>query len=172
MESKHQDEVPEPSVGDVMRRDVISIHPDAPVSELVRLLVQHRITGVPVLDDGGALVGVVSLADVVRHQHQSNRGATDAYYHDFLMMEGLMKEYQPALPDMRVAAIMSRDVITAAPEESITAVAERLVQYKIHRLIIARDGVMVGLVSTIDLLTAFARHRRAVTAARPHLQRA
>ena len=77
-----------------------------------------------------------------------------------------------AVVSHRAAACLWRLDGVAPVGVEITAVAERMVQHRIHRLIIARDGVMVGLVSTIDLLKAFAQHRRAVTAPRASLQRA
>ncbi|MGH7693038.1 MAG: CBS domain-containing protein [Candidatus Dormibacteria bacterium] len=119
----------EATVASVMTRAVITIGPEATVTEAAEMLHQHHITGMPVLDDHHHVVGVVSEMDVVLKQ-----GAT-------------------------VAEIMSPDPKTIEEEVRLSQAAEILMAQRIRRLPVVRHGKLVGLVSRTDLVIFFARHQ-------------
>ncbi len=117
---------PTASVRDVMTRDVVTVRADTPVQEAMELLVKHRITGLPVLDEAGRLTGVVSESDFI-----SKRGE-------------------------RVADIMSPSVVTVDPYRRLAEVGEILLRHGIRRLPVVEAGRLVGLVSRRDLLSFLA----------------
>jgi predicted transcriptional regulator len=119
----------EATVAAVMTRAVITIAPEASVTEAAQMLHQNHITGMPVLDDHHRVVGVVSEIDVV-----AKRGQT-------------------------VADIMSADPRTIGEEVPLSEAADVLMAQRIRRLPVVRHGKLVGLISRTDLVTFFARHQ-------------
>jgi CBS domain-containing protein len=117
------------TVAAVMTRAVITIGPEAKVTEVAEMLSQHHITGMPVLDDHHRVVGVVSEMDVVLK------------------------------PGTIVADIMSPEPRTIEEEVPLSEVAEILMAQRIRRLPVVRHGKLVGLISRTDLVTFFARHQ-------------
>ncbi len=114
-------------VADVMTRDVISIREDAPVRESAQLLNRHRISGLPVCDGDGHMVGVVSEFDLI------------------------------AKPDARDAAdAMTRNVISVMEDTPLDDVRFLLVQRKIKRVPVLRGQKLVGIVSRADLVREIA----------------
>ncbi|HUY09053.1 MAG TPA: CBS domain-containing protein [Candidatus Dormibacteraeota bacterium] len=119
----------EATVAAVMTRAVITIGPEAKVTEVAEMLGQHHITGMPVMDDHHRVVGVVSEMDVVLK------------------------------PGTTVADIMSREPRTIEEEVPLSKAAEMLMAQRIRRLPVVRHGKLVGLISRTDLVTFFARHQ-------------
>lgn len=119
----------EATVAAVMTRAVITIGPDATVTEAADLLHRHHITGMPVLDDHLRVVGVVSEMDVVLK------------------------------PGTTVAEIMSAEPRTIEEEVPLSQAADILMAQRIRRLPVVRHGKLVGLISRTDLVTFFARHQ-------------
>lgn len=111
---------------DIMSRRVITIHPSATIQEAARLLSDYNISGVPVLDAGGVMVGLLSEADLI-----SKSGGT-------------------------VADIMSRRVISAGEETPVDEVAQVLTSHHFKRVPIVREGRVVGVVSRADIVRMMA----------------
>jgi CBS domain-containing protein len=111
---------------DVMTEALIWTNPETSVKELSRLLTFHNISGLPVLDEAGQMVGIVSEADVI-----GKRGKT-------------------------VGEIMTRDVITVQDTASLESVAQLMAQHRIKRVVVLRGEDVVGLVSRADIVKALA----------------
>lgn len=111
---------------DIMTGNVISVRPDTPVDRIARLLTEHQITGMPVVDNEGRVIGIVSEYDVI-----SKRGRT-------------------------AADIMSRDVISVSEDTSAESVAQLLSERRVRRVPVLRDGRLVGIISRADLVRLFA----------------
>ena len=124
------------TVQDVMTRDVVIARTTTPYKELVRLLAEYRIAALPVVDDAGHPVGIVSETDLTAQQ--------GAELH----------------PDTHVtaASVMTAPAITAHPEMPITEAARLMRDRKVKRLPVAdAAGTMVGIVARVDLLKVFLR---------------
>lgn len=120
------------NIRQIMTRDIVTIRSDAPIREAVALMLEHGISGLPVVDDEGHLCGVVS---------------------EFSL---LAMVYDPGIADQPVRGYMTRDVITVDADEDVIAVADRLLMHRIRRVPVVSQGELVGLVSRRDLL----RHAR------------
>ena len=116
---------------DVMTAPVVTARPDASVKEVAALLVDHGISGVPIVADGGELVGLVSEADLM----PLGSGTVPA----------------------TVAEVMARDVITATEDADVGALARLLLRENVKRVPILRGGRLAGIVSRRDLLRILAR---------------
>ncbi len=114
------------TAGEIMTRDVLTAGPDVPTEEFARLLAFHNVSGMPVLDAAGALLGIVSEADVI-----GKPGAT-------------------------VGEIMTAEVIVVAPTTPIERIAALLAEKKINGVPVIADGVLVGMVSRADIVRALA----------------
>jgi CBS domain-containing protein len=140
----------------VMTRDVISVTLDTPVRKIASLLVKHRIGAVPVIDDGGAPIGIVSGSDLIR----PDRAAREAWRRTWLE---ILAEGEPFAPEFlawfgsqnhNARAVMSAPVITVNEETSLPEIAEILTTRRIKRVPVVTDGRIVGIISCADLVRA------------------
>jgi CBS domain-containing protein len=147
--------VPPAKAADLMVEDVLTVRPATSVAELARLLVENRISAVPVLDDSGALVGIVSEGDLLR------RGETGTERHRSWWLELLVGnatlagEYVKAR-GRTVADVMTREVVTADEATPLARLAELMETHHVKRLPILRGKRLVGIVSRADLVAALA----------------
>jgi CBS domain-containing protein len=142
---------------DIMKREVISVREDLSIADLVELLYDHRIGGVPVVDGAGALVGVVSATDVLLGDMVLGQApAMETDYHTSPPMTPENWEVMRIEPedDRRVRDLMSTGVITAQPETPIEELARIMHTHRIHRLIVIDGGRLAGIVTTMDILRA------------------
>ena len=148
---------------DVMTTTVLTAKASWSISRLAEFLVEHDISGAPVLDDAGALVGVVSVTDIVRHASLPEREAPSrhrphVYYMsstgDRLSSEDLSAFDVREVDDVPVSDIMTQTVFEVGADTPVSKVADILITGRIHRLLVTEGGRIVGLVTALDLLTA------------------
>ena len=115
---------------DIMTRKVYTIRPEASAQEAAQLLDQHRISGLPVVDEGNDIIGIVTEADIISKVDR----------------EGL-----------RVSEIMSNKIISVNEETPVSEIALLLTERKIKRVPVVQDGKLVGIVSRADIVHAVAQ---------------
>ena len=143
---------------DLMTAPVISVQETTRVKELVGLLNEKSISGVPVVDEEGVLVGVISITDLL----SANIGDDEfgqADFHTSPSMDGLAELNDLLSPSQEIEGhpvreLMSRKSITAKESSPIGSISKTLVTHRIHRLVIVREGRPVGIVSVGDILRA------------------
>jgi CBS-domain-containing membrane protein len=140
---------------DVMTSPVITVKPTTSVKEVARLFLERRISAVPVVDNQGKVIGMVSEGDLVHRAEISTERRRPWWLVLMAGDPGLAAEYIKAHAK-RVSDIMSRNVITAAPDTPLNEIAETLEKYGIKRLPIVHDGQLVGIVSRANLVQAIA----------------
>jgi CBS domain-containing protein len=139
-----------------MTLGVYTVKPTTSVRDVARLFLERRISAVPVVDDQGRIVGIVSEGDLVHRTEISTERRHPWWL--ILMAEDQVldaEEYIKAHAK-QVADIMTRNVITAEPDTPLQEIAEILEKYTIKRLPIVRDGRLVGIVSRANLVQAIA----------------
>ena len=140
-------------VQDIMTRDVITVVPETPVHDAARLMVDHGVSGLPVVDEHSRVVGVVSEGDlIVRQKPREKMPWWRSFFAD---PEALARQYQKAAGTI-VAEVMTRPVISAPSSLPIESAALILDRYRIRRVPIVDDGRLVGIVSRGDLIKAIA----------------
>jgi CBS domain-containing protein len=148
------------NVEDVMTRTVVSVDPLTPLAEIAALLSEHRISGVLVRDDAGALLGVVSEADILLQEGGPSERAG--------LFEWLFDEWSPTdlakLNATTAAEAMTSPVRRIAPDRPVAEAARRMLDGNVRRLAVVDGGRLVGIVSRADLVRAFARERLKVGA--------
>jgi CBS domain-containing protein len=139
---------------DVMTRAVVSVHPDTPVPEIARLLLDKGISAVPVIDNDGAPIGMVSEGDLIRPDQVAREARRKWWLEILAEGEQLSPEFLAWLHSQKGAArsIMSTPVITVSEGTEVDEIARLLVAQRIKRVPVVRDGRIVGIVAREDLL--------------------
>jgi CBS domain-containing protein len=141
---------------DVMTFGAASIRPDASIEEAARLMVEQRVSGVPVVSSRGELLGVVTEGDLLRRR--SGDTAQDRPRWLELMLGSEKTDGGPRLARLAtVADVMSRPAVTVREDTTVQEVADILQQHGIKRVPVVKDGKVVGIVSRADLLRGVAR---------------
>lgn len=141
------------NVKEIMTRDVITVSPTASIRQAAQLMADHGVSGLPVVDDEGNVVGILSEGDLIVRQKPRERAPWWRLF--FAEGERLARDYQKAVGTI-VAEVMTRAVISVSPESPIESVAAILDQHRIRRLPVVADGQLLGIVSRGDLVKALA----------------
>jgi len=160
---------------EIMQKEIVAVRPDTEVSELLRVLDRARISGAPVLEEDGTVVGVVSTTDVVRlaaramEEAGGDTGQDPAFTppeesdeeSGFFLATGqavvLSGGSMPSLPagvfdGYTVEDIMTEAAFTVSPSATAREVADFLLRGRIHRALVVEKGILRGLITTFDLL--------------------
>lgn len=146
--------LPDVRISEVMRSEVATVHPDDPVTQVVELLLDKDFTAVPVVDDQGKVVGMVSDSDLLTRGGMnvtiSLKKATDLDY---------VRELHQSLgsPNHKVSEVMTRDVVTVTPDVILGRAARLMVEKHVKRLpVVDSDGKLVGILGRLDVLNTIA----------------
>ena len=139
---------------DVMTKAVVSVHPDTPVREIARLLLDNGISAVPVVDNNAILIGIVSEGDLIRRDQPAREARREWWLEILAEGEQLSPEFLAWLNSQKrpARAIMSAPVITVSEDTEVGEIARLLVAHQIKRVPVVRDGRLVGIVAREDLL--------------------
>ena len=140
-------------VFDVMTKNVIAVSADTTVQEIARLLKEHRIGGVPVIDGEGEVIGMVSEGDLFLKEKRFPYGATGApaLFDQYVEPENIAEIYQAARR-LTAADVMTKAVVTVDPQDQVGQVAETMMRDNIRRVPVAHDGKLVGIISRTDII--------------------
>jgi CBS domain-containing protein len=130
-------------VADLMQTQLKVVRTDDTISDALALLADSHVSGVPVVDESGHLVGVLSSSDI---------------------LEALAEHTDPAAREAVFDETLVRDLMTPrpqsiSPDATLRDAAQRLLYLEVHRLFVERDGKLMGVVSTSDLVRAMAEQR-------------
>lgn len=135
-------------VKDIMSTNIKTANPDTPVKEIAKVMCFNKISGMPVVDDEGKIVGIVSEKDVLHSMFPDIAELSEqGGYLDFEEMEGA---YENTLSN-KVETIMTTAVATVAPDIPILKAASLMWLRKIRRIPVAENGVLVGIISIGDV---------------------
>ena len=147
---------------DLMQANVAKLDVDTPVDEAISLLEADRISGAPVVDAAGRVVGVFSLTDVARAKDAEERTTGSSRHEYYLPHEGIdeeadefsMKEdYSPdVLPSGTVVEWMSENIVSVAPGDSARVVCKRMSDHGVHRVLVVEGDRLAGILSSFDVV--------------------
>lgn len=149
---------------DVMVRDVVTVSPEADVASAIDLLIEHDISALPVVDDDGNLIGVISEAGLVRRSEIGTDKHRPWWLEAMTPASTLATEFAKS-HGLRVGEVMSPHVVSASEETPLSEIANLLERNRIKRVPIVRDGKVVGIVSRSNLIQALASSIQAKPAA-------
>lgn len=144
---------------DIMVTEVVTVKKDDTVEDVIKLLIQHNISGLPVVDEEGRVTGIVTEGDLI---YRSKKLHIPAYFtildgYIFLESTKSLEEEMKKIAAYRVEDMMTQEVITVGEEESVEEIATTMIRKKINRLPVVRDGKLVGIVSRRDIIKAYVR---------------
>lgn len=128
--------IPQILVKDHMTTKLVTFHPDDTVGKVMEVLTKSKISGAPVLDSSGALVGIISEVDCLKEIIKGKYTNTPKF-------PGKVSEY------------MSTNVLVLSPDLSIFDAASKFLEHKIRRFPVMKDGRLVGQISLSDIVRAF-----------------
>ena len=119
---------------DLARTEVVSVTPETPVSEVEQIVSERRIGGVPVMDESGELMGIISASDLVRlhAKGKSDIGSLSAW------------------------EVMTPDVLWVAADTPLHEVASRMVEAHVHRILVYDGDKLIGLITSYDMMKVVA----------------
>ncbi len=144
-------------VKEIMSTDVITVSTEEAVEQCARLLQEHNISGLPVLDAAGKVAGMVTEGDLIR---RASRVKAPGYLEILggLIYLGSPKKFVDELQramSLEAGQLMTKDVISVMPDDSVEQAATLMVEKKISRLpVIDKEGKLVGIVSRRDIMAS------------------
>ncbi len=142
-------------VRDIMSPRVISIAPDASILEAIRLMLQNHISGLPVIDRSGQLVGVVTEGDFLRRSETGTERKRPRWL-EFLLGPSRLADEYVRTHSRKVEDVMSREPITIAEDAALDEAVQAMERRRVKRLPVVRNSQVVGIVSRANLLHALA----------------
>ncbi|TDA65850.1 MAG: CBS domain-containing protein [Clostridia bacterium] len=143
---------------DIMVREVIKVGEDATVGEVIHLLAENKIGGLPVVNDRNEVLGIITDGDLMKHIRTHRPMVVDVLtdifvFADMTQLEDKARE----LIDVPVRNIMTRRVATAGEDTELGMVAALMSDRKIKKVPVVRDNVLVGLISRGDIVRALSQ---------------
>ncbi len=151
-------------VRDVMTRNVISVKTEESILTAVRLMLQNRISGLPVVDASGALVGIVTEGDFLRRGEIGTTRQRPKWL-EFLLGPGRLADEYVRTSGRKVAEVMTPNPSTVTEDDSLDTVVKLMERRRIKRLPVTRNGQLIGIVSRANLMHALASLAREAPAA-------
>jgi len=140
-------------VKEVMTQPVVVVSPQASIFEAVKLMLQHKISGLVVIDDSGRVAGIITEADLLRRRETGTRYRRPRWI-EFIVGPGKLAEEYVHVSGRRVDEVMTREVRTIhedAPLEDVVGIMER---HRVRRVPVVRGDAVVGIVTRADLVHA------------------
>src|SRR5215472_13752857 len=143
------------NAADIMTRTVLSAGPETPVAEAIGLMLHNSVSGLPVIDDVGQLVGILTEGDLLR------RGETGTERHrprwlEILMGPGRLAEEYVRTHGRKIGEVMTRNPVCVRPDTTLKEIVELMERHRIKRVPVLDKEVPVGILSRADLLRGLA----------------
>ncbi len=143
---------------DIMTKDVITVKADSTIEELARLLIEHKISGAPVVDDDGRITGVVTEHDLIKKNKRFHIPTIirlfDAY---FLLDSGKVEDEIKKMVAITVGEIANKEVVSLSEETTLEDIATIMDEKNIHLLPVLRDNKVVGIVGKADVVASMTK---------------
>jgi len=141
---------------DIMTSNVITVKKDTLLTELAKILYEHHINGVPVVDDDGALIGIICESDLIRRDRKLHIPTAIAIFDWVLYLQGpkaLEKEIR-RIGATTVGDLYTKDVITVSEKTPVEEIATIMSQKRVYTIPVTDEGRLVGVIGKSDLIRA------------------
>jgi predicted transcriptional regulator len=144
---------------DIMTREVITVNENTGVRELAALLLTNNISGAPVVDDAGTVVGVVTESDLIFQNKRVHLPTAFALLDAFVFLERPDRTEQELkkIAGAKVGDICSRKLISVGPGTELEELATLMTEKQVHTLPVMQDGQLVGVIGKSDILRTIAQ---------------
>ncbi len=139
---------------EIMTTEVFTVTQETGLKELAALFVKHKVTAMPVVDDAGKLVGMVSQTDLVEQDKPLHIPTVISLFDwvIYLESEKTFQEEVNKVTARKVSEICSREPVTCRPDTPLSEIASLMVDNKVHLVPVVDDGELVGVVARLDLI--------------------
>ena len=147
-------------VRDIMTTRVVTVRSDAPLHEVTRRMRVFHVSGLPVVDGRGRLVGIITETDVARELgERAGASPLDVLLHETplplaVQNEALLNRYRETLGRVKVKQVMTPDPVSISAGETLETAVRRMKDERVNRLPVIDEGRLVGLLARQDLLAA------------------
>lgn len=143
---------------DIMTEKVITVRPETPLEEFARILIENRISGAPVVDKDGNLVGIITENDLINQNKRLHIPTVIRLFDAFIMLEspGKIKDEIKRITATTVWDICTKEVVTVSEDTPLQEIATIMSEKKIHLLPVMRDKRIVGIIGKADIIKAMA----------------
>lgn len=144
---------------DIMTKDVIAVKKDTKVSELAEILTKNRISGAPVVDDSGRLVGVVTESDLVEQSKSLHLPTVFTILDSVIFLESA-KHFEKELKKMtgaKVEDVYTEDPVAVGPDTPIREIATIMAEKKVYTIPVVDGDKLVGIIGKADVVRASAK---------------
>ncbi len=155
---------------DVMVSPVITTNPSASVKEVAQILLTHHISAVPVVDEAGRLVGIVSEGDLMRRADLGTERHRSWWLAALFAEEEVLAIEYVRQHSRKVGDVMTKRLVTASPDAPLNEIAGLLERHSIKRVPIIENNALVGIVSRANLIQALAGDRKSLDIPVPDAQ--
>ncbi|HTJ89250.1 MAG TPA: CBS domain-containing protein, partial [Acidocella sp.] len=144
------------NVAALMSTNIVSVLPSTTLADAVRIMIANRVSGLPVLESDGRLVGMITEGDLLRRTELESEGKQPSWLKVFLMPARVAADYV-ATHGRHVSEVMTPNPIAISPTTDLAEVARLMLHKHVKRLPVLEAGRMVGIISRSDVLRALAR---------------
>ncbi len=154
-------------VKNIMTKKVVTLKPDEILRDAAFKLSEHDISGAPVVDNKGKVVGIVSETDIIRTIEMHNKELKMVHLSPSLSMVGLSFKTTPSdkkteeifedIGDIKISEMMKTNVKTVAPNDKVKAVIDIVASGKINRVPVVKNGKLVGIVTRGDIIKGISK---------------
>jgi len=139
---------------DIMTTDVVSVTKETSLKDLASLFVENHYSNMPVVDDRGKLVGIISETDLIEQQKPLHIPTVMALFEGvfYLNSEKRFKEEVGRVTATTVGELYQKDPVTCSPDATIREMAGLMSQHKVHLLPVVENDEMIGVVSRLDMI--------------------
>lgn len=143
---------------DIMSKNVITVNKSTPISELSALFINHNVNGIPVLDDDGKVIGIVTQGDLIEQNKNLHIPTVITLFDAVLFLESEKKFESDVkkLTGNKVEDIYSTDAITVSADTEISEIATIMAEKDVHTLPVMDDGKLTGVIGKLDLIRGMA----------------
>lgn len=138
-------------VKDIMTTQVVTVGPDSSIIEIIDLLVEHKISGVPVVNGEGKVIGLVTEYDLI-YKKRLPVSPFLMYHYGEYALEKIPENQKKNLCQAKAADVMTKNVISASEEASVEEVVTLMVEKRVKRVPVLKGNKLVGIVSRRDVL--------------------
>ncbi|AOY74855.1 CBS domain-containing protein [Clostridium formicaceticum] len=143
---------------DIMTKEVITVKKDDTVEDVIKLLLEHNISGVPVVDEENRVIGIITEGDLIYRSKNLHIPAYFTLLDSYIFLENPknLEEQIKKMAGYRVRDVMTEKVVVVDHEESMEEIATIMVEKSINRVPVVKEDKLVGIVSRRDIIRAYA----------------
>jgi CBS domain-containing protein len=144
---------------DIMTKEVLTVTPETSIADLSKILENRQIGGVPVVEKGGRLVGVITQSDLVERARDLELppAINILDFHFYLQIPSHLLQRVEKMLGTTVGDCMTSDPVTVAPDTPVSRIAALMAKQKVHTIPVLKGGAIVGVIGKMDLVRAMAQ---------------